>query len=76
MIDFVELRLYNPLGTTFSVLPNFSGLTFDVKYNEIGVLNFTYPLEESKAAALGDQSLIGVALGFDDSDGIDFIAID
>lgn len=65
MIDFVELRLYTSYAATqYSLLQNYTSLTFDVKYNEVGAIDFEYPLDDAKLVGLTDQSLIGAVCGF------------
>ena len=64
-LDYVELRLYTDLtATNFVLLPLYSDLSFDVKYNDIGAINFAYPLEAAETMGLADADLIGVVLGF------------
>lgn len=65
-IDYIEFRLYNATASSYTLLPNFVNASFDVKYNDIGVLNIEYPLTEAKALGLVDQALIGVIIGFSD----------
>jgi hypothetical protein len=65
VIEYVELRLYtDAAATNYVLLPKFSGITFDVKYNDVGAIQFDYPLADAKALGIVDQSLVGVVLGF------------
>ncbi len=67
MIEYLEMRLYtNAAATTFVLLPEFGDLSFDKKYNDIGAINFSYPLFESQVLGIKDQSLIGLVVGYTD----------
>ena len=67
MIQYIELRKYNALAanTGYEVLTHHKSLNFDKKRNDIGVINFDYPLEEAQALGLDEDALIGVVIGFD-----------
>lgn len=65
-IEYVELRYY-PAGNADPVLlPNFTSASFDVKYNDLGALDFSYPLTDAKSIGLGDQVIIGARVGLSD----------
>lgn len=64
-IEFVELRLYaDSTAASYELLPNYVSPQFDVKYNDLGAIEFTYPLDDAKTLGLDDQSLIGAVCGF------------
>ena len=64
MIDYVELRLHT-VGQTF-LLPDFSTVVADTKYNDLGALELTYPLSKAKTVGLTDQSVVSLTAGFSD----------
>lgn len=66
-IEYIEARLYtNIAATNFSILQSAKNISFDIKYNEVGALNLSYPLEQAKALGLGDGSLVGLVVGHTD----------
>lgn len=66
-ISYIEIRHYNDLsGANYVLLPNFSELTFDKKYNDIGAIDFKYPYEQARSIGISDQSLVGIVVGFSD----------
>lgn len=67
MINYVELRLFTDAAhTQYVVLPDFSNLSFDKKYNDIGAISFEYPSVQAQALGLTDQDFIGVRVGYSD----------
>ena len=77
MITAVEYRLYNDAATSFSLLPNFTTIAHDTKYNDIGAFQMTYPLYDfvdddnntqsgASTLSLDDGSLVGAVVLFDD----------
>lgn len=65
-ISYVDIRLYNLAGSSFTLLPDFIDLNFDVKYGDLGALNLRYPLDKAILAGLTDNAYLGVVLGYDD----------
>lgn len=66
MITYVELRLYNDTASEYNILPDFTTISFDSKYNDIGAIELGYPLGKAQLMSLSDGSLLGVVCGFDD----------
>lgn len=68
-LDFVELRYHGSSGTV--LLPDFKAIAFDKKYNDLGVIEFSYPLEKAKSLGLQDQREVSVSVGFSDGTSLD-----
>lgn len=76
MITAVELRLYNAAASSYSLLPFFTNLACDSKYNDLGAFQSFYPLHDfttegdsfsgAKTLGLTDGSLVGVVALFSD----------
>lgn len=59
---YAELRLYNSAGTATTILPDYSNLQASTLYNDVGAINFTYPLDRAITLGLTDAKELGLVI--------------